>query len=65
MNKMYGFEGEVKAKYNSQMAELFTEVFNYLPLAHIIGEKILVKCMALSLCTYVALVHPVYFTVAL
>ncbi|XP_064394815.1 serine/threonine-protein phosphatase 5-like [Halichondria panicea] len=42
MNKMYGFEGEVKEKYSSQMVELFTEVFNYLPLAHIIGGKILV-----------------------
>lgn len=25
---MYGFEGEVKAKYNAKMAELFTEIFN-------------------------------------
>ena len=40
---MYGFEGEVKQKYSSQMVELFTEVFNYLPLAHIIGGKILVR----------------------
>ncbi len=40
---MYWFEGEVKEKYSSQMVELFTEVFNYLPLAHIIGGKILVR----------------------
>lgn len=26
MNQMYGFEGEVKEKYTSQMAEFFTEV---------------------------------------
>uniref|UniRef100_A0A1I7ZIE5 protein-serine/threonine phosphatase n=1 Tax=Steinernema glaseri TaxID=37863 RepID=A0A1I7ZIE5_9BILA len=42
MNKMYGFEGEVKSKYNAQMAELFTELFNYLPLCHVINRKILV-----------------------
>ncbi|KAK2167212.1 hypothetical protein LSH36_31g05027 [Paralvinella palmiformis] len=42
MNQMYGFEGEVKAKYTSQMANLFTEVFNYLPLAHLINDKVLI-----------------------
>lgn len=42
MNQMYGFEGEVKSKYTSQMGELFTEVFNWLPLAHLIQNKILV-----------------------
>ena len=51
MNKMYGFEGEVKEKYSSQMVELFTEVFNYLPLAHIIGGKILVRLY--STCTHI------------
>ena len=52
MNKMYGFEGEVQKKYSSQMVELFTEVFNYLPLAHIIGGKILVR-----LYMYVRILH--------
>lgn len=42
MNQMYGFEGEVKAKYSAQMMELFSEVFNYLPLAYCINEKVLV-----------------------
>jgi serine/threonine-protein phosphatase 5 len=42
MNQMYGFEGEVKAKYTAQMFQLFTEVFNYLPLAHCINNKVLV-----------------------
>uniref|UniRef100_A0A914KZT4 protein-serine/threonine phosphatase n=1 Tax=Meloidogyne incognita TaxID=6306 RepID=A0A914KZT4_MELIC len=42
MNKMYGFEGEVKSKYNTKMAELFTEIFNYLPLCHVINERIFV-----------------------
>ncbi|TKR86676.1 hypothetical protein L596_011219 [Steinernema carpocapsae] len=42
MNKMYGFEGEVKNKYSAQMADLFTEIFNYLPLCHVVNNKILV-----------------------
>ncbi|KAG5890218.1 hypothetical protein JTB14_028760 [Gonioctena quinquepunctata] len=42
MNQMYGFDGEVKFKYTSQMAELFTEVYNWLPLAHCLNEKVLV-----------------------
>ncbi|CAF1261409.1 unnamed protein product [Rotaria magnacalcarata] len=42
MNQMYGFEGEVKAKYTPEMFQLFTEVFNYLPLAHCINKKIFV-----------------------
>ncbi len=40
---MYGFEGEVKAKYTAQMFQLFTEVFNYLPLSHCINNKVLVR----------------------
>jgi len=42
MNKMYGFEGEVKAKYSSNMCELFTEVYNWLPLSHCLNNKVLV-----------------------
>jgi len=42
MNKMYGFEGEVKAKYSSVMCELFTEVYNWLPLCHCINSQVLV-----------------------
>lgn len=42
MNQMYGFEGEVKAKYTSDMADLFTEVYNWLPLCHLINKKVLV-----------------------
>ncbi|XP_054164961.1 serine/threonine-protein phosphatase 5-like [Oppia nitens] len=42
MNQMYGFEGEVKAKYTIQMYELFAEVFNLLPLAHCINKRVLV-----------------------
>ncbi|XP_072405524.1 serine/threonine-protein phosphatase 5 isoform X1 [Chiloscyllium punctatum] len=42
MNQMYGFEGEVKAKYTSQMFELFSEVFQWLPLAQCINSKVLI-----------------------
>ncbi|KAI9022292.1 Serine/threonine-protein phosphatase-like protein 5 [Phycomyces nitens] len=42
MNKVYGFEGEVKAKFNDMMFKIFSETFNSLPLAHVIGNKILV-----------------------
>lgn len=42
MNKMYGFEGEVKAKYDESMMELFSEVFQALPLGATIGGKVLV-----------------------
>ncbi|KAK7598121.1 hypothetical protein V9T40_006356 [Parthenolecanium corni] len=42
MNQMYGFQEEVKVKYSSEMANLFTEVYNWLPLAHCINKKILV-----------------------
>lgn len=42
MNKMYGFEGEVKAKCGDGIMTLFTDLFQWLPLAHVIGEKVLV-----------------------
>lgn len=42
MNQMYGFEGEVKAKYSPQMSDLFTEIFNWLPLCHLLNGKVLV-----------------------
>lgn len=42
MNQMYGFEGEVKSKYSTQMAELFTEVYNWLPLCHCLNKRVLV-----------------------
>ena len=40
MNKMYGFEGEVKAKYSANMCDLFTEVYNWLPLCHLLNQKV-------------------------
>ncbi|EEC18365.1 serine-threonine phosphatase 2A, catalytic subunit, putative, partial [Ixodes scapularis] len=48
MNQMYGFEGErgtnlnLRLRYTPKMAELFTEVFNWVPLAHLINQKVLV-----------------------
>jgi len=42
MNKIYGFEGEVKAKFDETMAELFHEVFCCLPLACILGKKVFI-----------------------
>jgi len=42
MNQMYGFTGECKAKYSQQMAELFTEVYNWLPLSHCLNNRVLV-----------------------
>lgn len=38
MNQMYGFFGEVKSKYNESMAALFTEIYNLLPLCHLIDR---------------------------
>ena len=40
MNNIYGFEGEVKSKYNESMIELFAEVFCCLPVAHVLNNKI-------------------------
>ncbi len=42
MNRMYGFEGEVRHKYDSRVMDAFTEVFNVLPLAHVVGGKVFV-----------------------
>ncbi|KAG9132064.1 hypothetical protein Leryth_022507 [Lithospermum erythrorhizon] len=42
MNKIYGFEGEVRAKLSETCVELFADVFCCLPLAHVINEKIFV-----------------------
>ena len=42
MNKIYGFEGEVKHKYDDTTMQLFTEVFNWLPLAATINKKVII-----------------------
>ncbi|KAJ1834777.1 Palmitoyl-protein thioesterase 1 [Coemansia sp. RSA 2711] len=45
MNQLYGFEGEVRHKYPTQgkrLFQLFQEVFEALPIAHLIQDKIFV-----------------------
>jgi len=42
MNKIYGFEGEVKHKYDDKIFQLFLEVFEWLPLAAVIGSQVFV-----------------------
>jgi serine/threonine-protein phosphatase 5 len=42
MNRIYGFEGEVKAKYDDKIFDLFLEVFGHLPLAAVIENKIFI-----------------------
>jgi len=38
MNRMYGFEGECKHKYNERTFKLFSESFSSLPLATLLGK---------------------------
>lgn len=42
MNAMYGFQGEVKAKFSASMFDGFTSVFHVLPLCMVINEKVFV-----------------------
>ena len=42
LNKMYGFEGEVKAKYDVKTYDLFSQLFCHLPLGHVINRKVMV-----------------------
>jgi serine/threonine-protein phosphatase 5 len=42
MNRIYGFEGEVKAKYDEKIFDLFLEVFSHIPLAAVIEQKVFV-----------------------
>mmetsp|Transcript_22696 Transcript_22696/g.38393 ORF Transcript_22696/g.38393 Transcript_22696/m.38393 type:complete len:496 (+) Transcript_22696:77-1564(+) len=48
MNKIYGFEGEVKHKFDDNVMALFTEVFHWLPLAAVIQDKVFVVHGGLS-----------------
>lgn len=42
LNKIYGFEGEVLAKYDSKIMDLFSEVFCQLPLSCVLNHQIIV-----------------------
>jgi serine/threonine-protein phosphatase 5 len=48
MNKIYGFLGEIKHKYDDTVMNLFTKVFNWLPLAACIHKKVFVVHGGLS-----------------
>jgi serine/threonine-protein phosphatase 5 len=40
MNRMYGFSGEVQNKFDDRLYELFSELFCWLPLAHVINRQV-------------------------
>ena len=42
MNKIYGFDGEVKSKCGEKMIQLFADLFCCLPLAHVINSRIFI-----------------------
>jgi len=42
MNQSYGFRGEVIKKVDETAFDLFSECFNYLPLAYVLNKKVLV-----------------------
>lgn len=42
MNKLYGFEGEVVAKYDGNTYDLFADIFCHMPLVYVINSKVMV-----------------------
>jgi serine/threonine-protein phosphatase 5 len=42
LNKLYGFEHEIKHKYDAKTYELFSDMFTLLPIGHLINNKILI-----------------------
>ena len=42
MNRVYGFEGEVRKKYDDFVFSLFSEVFNALPTGHVLNKQVFV-----------------------
>ncbi|KAG5177330.1 serine/threonine-protein phosphatase 5 [Tribonema minus] len=42
MNKIYGFEGEVKHKYDAAVMTMFAEVFCWLPLCATLNDKVFI-----------------------
>ena len=48
MNKIYGFEGEVKHKFDDIVMHVFAEVFNWLPIAAVIQNSVFVVHGGLS-----------------
>lgn len=41
MNKLYGFDGEVRSKFDEQVMILFSEIFQYLPLSATLNKKVI------------------------
>lgn len=48
MNKIYGFIGEIKHKYDDTVMNLFSKLFQCLPLAAVIEDKVFVVHGGLS-----------------
>ena len=42
MNKIYGFDGEVKAKYSALMVDVFAEVFCQLPICYVLNDAVFI-----------------------
>lgn len=42
MNSLYGFEKECDAKYGSQMFKMMSDLFNTMPIGHVINSRVLV-----------------------
>jgi len=43
MNKLYGFEGEAKAKYDQKIFDLFSDLFWTFPLGYVLNQKVQVN----------------------
>jgi serine/threonine-protein phosphatase 5 len=48
LNKLYGFEGEVNHKYDPKTFDLFSDVFNCLPLCYVLNNKVMIVHGGLS-----------------
>lgn len=42
MNKIYGFEGEVRQKFSQNLCDVFRETFCWLPVGHVLNGKVYV-----------------------
>ena len=52
MNKLYGFEGEVKHKFDEKIMSLFAEAFQWLPLCAVIEKKVFVVRFFVCVCVF-------------
>ncbi|CAG9466709.1 unnamed protein product [Pedinophyceae sp. YPF-701] len=42
MNRIYGFVGEVSAKYSKIMSDVFNDAFDWMPLAYVLDKKVFI-----------------------